>query len=115
MGVLEYESVSHPECAAKDVKLKKFNGDYAGRVKGSFDRHRWTIVRCDGTQGTTYLLDYFDTKKIDERTMPYSNEEIEIRAFPDPEDPSNEADIKKFRKARGKSFSSTADTDGNAY
>jgi len=113
--VLEYESVTHPECAAKDVKLKKFNGDYPGRVKGSFDRHRWRIQRCGGTSETTYLLDYYDTKKVDERTMPYSNDEIEIRAFPDPEDPSNNEDIMKFKTKRGKLFSSTADTDGNAY
>jgi len=113
--VLNYESVTHPECAAKDVKLKKFNGDYPGRVKGSFDRHRWTITRCDGTQETTYLLDYFDTKKIDERTMPYSNDEIEIRVFPDPEVPSSKEETRKFKEKMGKSFSSTADIDGNVF
>jgi len=107
--VLKYESVTHPECKAKDVKMKKFNGDYNNRVKKSFDRHRWTIQRC-GKEETTYLLDYFDTKEVDERTMPYSNDEIEIRVFPDPEDPSSAADIRKFEEIMGKTFTSTADS-----
>lgn len=106
--VLKYESVTHPEC--KDVKLKRFSGDYAGRPDGSFDRHHWLISRC-GKEEATYVLDYFDKKKIDTSTMPYSNDEIEIRVFPDPEDPTSKRDTRKFQNAMGKSFTSTADGD----
>eukprot|EP00746_Dinoflagellata_sp_MGD_P004333 gnl/MRDRNA2_/MRDRNA2_108341_c0_seq1.p1 gnl/MRDRNA2_/MRDRNA2_108341_c0~~gnl/MRDRNA2_/MRDRNA2_108341_c0_seq1.p1 ORF type:complete len:423 (+),score=71.97 gnl/MRDRNA2_/MRDRNA2_108341_c0_seq1:96-1364(+) len=106
--VLQYESVTHPECPRGQVKLRKFNGDYAGRVEGSFDRHHWIVNRC-GTEEMTYVLDYFDTKKFDDTTMPYSNDDIEIQVQPDPDDPNAQADINKFEKAKGKKFVSTAD------
>lgn len=106
--VLRYESVTHPECPSKDVKLAKFNGDYDGRVEGSFDRHYWTVNRC-GKEEETYVLDYFDTKKLDEITMPYSNDDIEIQVRPDPKDPNAKADTAAFKAKMGKAFSSTAD------
>lgn len=106
--VLKYESVTHPECPATEVKLKKFNGDYPGRVEGSFDRHHWVVDRC-GKGEATYVLDYFDTKKYDEITMPYSNDDIEIRVRPDPDDPNAKTDTVKFEKAMGKPFTTTAD------
>lgn len=108
--VLKYERVTHPECPSNGVKLKKFNGDYAGRVEGSFDRHHWKVDRC-GKEEVTYVLDYYDTNKKtnDGVTMPYSNDDIEIRVKPDPDDPNAKVDTATYEKAVGKDFSSTAD------
>eukprot|EP00469_Lotharella_globosa_P017482 CAMPEP_0167822886 /NCGR_PEP_ID=MMETSP0112_2-20121227/7794_1 /TAXON_ID=91324 /ORGANISM="Lotharella globosa, Strain CCCM811" /LENGTH=373 /DNA_ID=CAMNT_0007724401 /DNA_START=14 /DNA_END=1135 /DNA_ORIENTATION=+ len=108
--VLAYESVTHPECPKERVKLAKFNGDYDGRVKGSFDRHYWTVSRCE-TDTQVYVLDYFDTKKFDEITMPYSNDDIEIRVQPEPGTPAAAADMAKHKKATGKVYGSTGDFD----
>lgn len=113
--VLRYEKVTHPESSTCEggIKLRKFNGDYQGRPSGSFDRHHWIINRC-GKEDMTYVLDYFDTKKYDEITMPYSNDDIEIRVRPDPDDPNAQGDVSRYQKKTGKEFSTTADTDYKA-
>jgi len=108
--VLHYESITHPECPQEKIKLSKFNGDYDGRVKGSFDRHYWTVNRC-GTEEQTYVLDYFDLKKQDEITMPYSNEDIEIQVKPDPASAAAKKDTEKYKAKVGKEYSSTSDFD----
>lgn len=106
--VLKYESVTHPECRPEDVKMKWFRGNYAGRVDGSFDQHRWTVQRCDNPDTeTTYVVDYFQRKKFDGQTLSMDSDEIEIRAQPDPRDLSNEPDIRKFQKKKGKLFTSS--------
>ncbi|GAB5355620.1 hypothetical protein AAMO2058_000221200 [Amorphochlora amoebiformis] len=105
--VLRYEAITHPECAKEGIKLSKFNGDYDGRVKGSFDRHYWTVNRC-GLEEQKYVLDYFDTKKFDEMTMPYTNDDIEIRVRPD-SDVKGNLDAIKHQVATGSVYGSTAD------
>mmetsp|Transcript_12191 Transcript_12191/g.18193 ORF Transcript_12191/g.18193 Transcript_12191/m.18193 type:complete len:357 (+) Transcript_12191:30-1100(+) len=105
--VLKYESVTHPECPKNGIKLAKFNGDYEGRVPGSFDRHYWTVNRC-GKEEQKYILDYFDTKKFDEITMPYSNDDIEIRVKPD-NDAKGMVDTLKHKMKTGNVYSSTSD------
>lgn len=109
--LLRYEAVTHPEFSPKDVKMRKFRGNAPNRPKGSFDQHRWTIVRGPRGEGgeTTYVLDYYNIRKYDGRTMPFAPEEVEIRAQPDPLEPAYYADIAKYEKAKGKSYSSTSD------
>jgi cytochrome c heme-lyase len=112
--VLKYEAVTHPDCPTEGIKLARFNGDYAGRVSGSFDRHYWTINRC-GTAEQTYVLDYFDTKQFDEMTMPYSNREIQIDVRPNLDNPQAALDIAKHKMMTGKIFGSTLDNDMLPY